>query len=62
MVHSYIINWPTASYVLGYVFLFGIFAVGEAKSKYVHGAIIFLGIQLCTKLYRTNNIFLITCK
>ena len=45
MVHSCIINWAIASYVLGYVFLFGIFAVGEAKSKYVHGAIIFLGIQ-----------------
>ena len=45
MVHACIMNWATASYVSRSVSLFGISTDGEAKSKYVHGAIIFLGIQ-----------------
>ena len=45
MVHECIKNWAIASYVSEFVSLFGIFANGEAKSKYVHGAILFLGIQ-----------------
>ena len=37
--------WATASYVSEFVSLFVISANGEAKSKHVHGAILFLGIQ-----------------
>ena len=59
MVHAYIMNWATASYVSRFVSLFGISTDGEVKSKYVHGAILFLEIQ---KLHRTNNIFLIISK
>ena len=45
MVHACIMNWATASYVPESISLFGISIDGEAKSKYVHGTILFLEIQ-----------------